>query len=119
MNYASRSFFNFNAYKRALTSSDIRKCLDFFADDAEWIEYKRPHPPKQILMLKGKNEIEKHLAAMKESGVIFSVEDEVVTPNRAAFCVLCSQSDGKKLVENVIIHYKNGRITQRIERGNI
>ncbi len=115
MNSASRSFFNFNAYKNALTSNDVRKCLDFFADDAEWIEYKRPHPPKEILMLRGKQEIAKHLTAIKESGVTLSIEDEVVTPNRAAFCILCTRSDGKRLIENALIHFKEGRIIQQID----
>jgi ketosteroid isomerase-like protein len=115
MNKLPNAEFNFAAFKRAFVSKDISRCLDFFAENAEWIEYKHPHPPKTIRLMKGKREIAGFLAEMKASNVTLSVEDEVVSPSRAAFCVLCTFSDGKKVVENVVIHISDGKITEEID----
>jgi len=66
-------------------------------------------------VMKGKSEIRDFLADVKASNITLVIEDEVVGPNRAAFCVWCTFPDGKQVVENVIIHISDGKITRQVD----
>ena len=107
--------FDFVAFKRAFVSKDVKTWLGFFAEDAEWIEYKPTHPPKTPRLMKGKSEIRDFLADVKASNITLAIEDEVIGSNRAAFCVWCTLPDGKQVVENVIIHISDGKITRQVD----
>ncbi len=41
--------------------------------------------------------------------------DEVIGPDRAAFRVWVTLRDGRRIVEHVIIHYADGRITRQVD----
>jgi ketosteroid isomerase-like protein len=89
--------FDFVAFKRAFVSKDVKTWLGFFAEDAEWIEYKPTHPPKTPRIMKEKSEIRDILADVKASKFTLAIEDEVVGPNRAGFCVWCTFQMESKL----------------------
>jgi len=52
---------------------------------------------------------------VKASNVTLAIEDEVVGSNRAAFRVWCVLPDGKRIIEHVIIHFSNDRLTRQVD----
>jgi hypothetical protein len=113
---ASEDSFNFPAFKQAFTSQDIDAWISFYAPDAEWIEYRHTHPPRAPNRMKGLPDIKAFLLGVKDSGVTLSISDEVIGPTRAAFCVVCTLSDGvRRIIEHVIIHYTGDKITRQVD----
>ena len=94
---------------------DLAPWIAFFAEDAQWIEYRHGHPPASPRVLSGRAQIAEFLVRVKGSNVTLAIEDEVVGPTRAAFRVWCTLPDGKRIVEQVIVHHAHGRITRQVD----
>jgi len=108
--------FDFDAFKQAFLSQDVDKWVTFYAPDAEWIEYRHTNPPNAPNRVVGQSEIKAFLRRIKASNVSIAITDEILGPTRAAFCVTCTLSDGvRRIIEHVIIHYSNGRITRQVD----
>jgi hypothetical protein len=65
--------------------------------------------------MNGRREIEEFLARVKSSDVSLEIGDEVIGPDRAAFRVWCTLPDGRRIIEHVIIHYADGKITRQVD----
>jgi ketosteroid isomerase-like protein len=115
MNDESGARFDFPAFKRAFVAQDVSTWLEFYADDAEWIEYKQTHPPRSPRRIVGKKEIAEFLAHVTASNVLLEIDDEIIGPTRAAFCLWCTLSDGRRIVEHIIIHFAGGKITRQVD----
>lgn len=109
------SSFDFAGFKRAFVEQNVPAWATYFAADAQWIEYKHTHPPRSPRVMKGRGEIEDFLARVKSGNVTLEIGDEVVGPDRAAFRVWCTLPDGRRIIEHVIIHHANGRITRQVD----
>ena len=107
--------FDFPAFRTAMEALDIGAWVGFYADDAEWLEYKHSYPPSSPRRISGRGEIEAFLTRVGAGGVDLSVTDEVVGPGRAAFCLWCTLPDGRRIIENIIIHFQDGRITRQVD----
>ena len=107
--------FDFAAFKRAFTQQDLAPWIAFFADDAQWIEYRHANPPASPCTHVGRAQIAQFLVRVKGSKVTLAIEDEVVGPERCAFRVWCTLPDGRRIVEQVIIHHANGLITRQVD----
>lgn len=115
MGGAAMPAFDFGRFKRAFTGQDVAAWTACFADDGEWIEYRHRDPPRAPHVMKGQREIAHHLELVKSSNVVLEIEDEVIGPDRAAFRVWVKLRDGRRIVEHVIIHYADGRITRQVD----
>jgi len=115
MTTAPRDAFDFAAYKRAVVMRDIPAWTANFADDAEWVEYKNDHPPRSPRRMQGTQAIAESLAMVGTSDVALAIEDEVVGPSRAAYCLWCTFPDGKRIIEHVIVHFSHGKITRQVD----
>jgi SnoaL-like domain len=107
--------FDFAGFKRAFESQDIEAWLSYFDDAAEWIEYRHNAPPASPNRMRGKSEIGTFLGRVKGSNVRLELGDEVLGPTRAAFCVTCTLPDGRRIIENVIVHLKDGKIVRQVD----
>jgi hypothetical protein len=107
--------FDFRAYRRAVERKDAPLWLDFFAEDAEWIEYKPTNPPRSPRRMVGRRQIGEFLEQVKSSDVVLEIEDEVIGPTRAAFCLWCVLGDGRRIIEHVIIHLSGATITRQVD----
>jgi ketosteroid isomerase-like protein len=107
--------FDFDAYRRALVTKDVPAWLGWYAEDAEWIEYNHRHPPRAPRRLAGKQQIAAFLAEVAASDELLEVQDEVVGPQRVAFCIWCTLPDGRRIVEHAILHLRGGRIARHVE----
>ena len=108
--------FDFDAFKQAVMSQDVDRWISFYAPDAEWIEYRHTNPPRAPNRMVGQPDIKAFLGRVKASNISIAITDQIVGPTRAAFCVTCTLSDGvRRIIEHVIIHYSDGRITRQVD----
>lgn len=113
---ASGRGFDFDAYKQAFVSQDVDEWITFYAPDAEWMEYRHTDPPRAPHRMVGQPDIKAFLSRVKASNVSLAITDEILGPTRAAFCVTCTLPDGvRRIIEHVIIHYSNGKITRQVD----
>lgn len=107
--------FDFEGFRRAFTGQDIERWLDYFADDAEWIEYRHDAPPRSPNRMSGRAAIGAFLARVKASNIALAISDEVIGETRAAFMVICTLPDGRRIIENVILHFAEGKIARQVD----
>jgi ketosteroid isomerase-like protein len=107
--------FDFDAYRRAFTAKDVDAWIGFYAEDAEWVEYKPAAPPRAPVVMSGREAIAEFLAGVAASDVVLEIEDEVVGRERAAFRVVCRLGDGRRDIEHVIVTIRDGRIVRQVE----
>ncbi len=107
--------FDFQGFRRAFTEQDLARWLDYFTEDAEWIEYRHDAPPRAPNRMMGRAAIGAFLAQVKASNIKLEISDEVIGEERAAFMVTCTLPDGRRVIENVIIHVAGGKITRQVD----
>jgi ketosteroid isomerase-like protein len=109
------SEFEFAAFKDAFESKDAKRWAAFYAEDAEWIEYKPSAPPSDPVRMVGRERIAKFLASLEESNIEIAVSDEVLGRERAAFSVDVTLADGRHMLEHTIVHIEDGRIARQVD----
>ena len=110
-----QSGFDFDAYKRACEKQDVEAWASFYAKDAEWIAYRHDAPPRSPRRVAGVREIGEFLRRVRATRVRLSIGDEVLGLTRAAFCVTCTLPNGNRVIENVIIHHRDGKIARQVD----
>ncbi len=115
MTKESAGGFDFDAFKHAFEMQDIAAWLSFYDEGAEWIEYRHSSPPRNPNRMVGREQIGAFLDRVKASNVQLSIQDEVLGPTRAAFCVIVTMASGNRIIENVIVHHANGKIVQQVD----
>jgi ketosteroid isomerase-like protein len=91
------SGFDFPAFKDAFERKDAKRWAGFYAEDAEWIEYKPSALPSAPVRMVGRERIAKLLASLEESNIEISDFDEVLGRERAAFSVDVTLPDGGRV----------------------
>ncbi|MGH2840761.1 MAG: nuclear transport factor 2 family protein [Solirubrobacteraceae bacterium] len=109
------STFDLPAYKRAFEAKDVDAWLPFYADDAEWLEYKPTAPPSDPVRICGKAEIEHFLRGVAAAPVALEVSHEIADDRLAAFMVTCTFDSGRRVIENVICELSDGQIVRQID----
>jgi ketosteroid isomerase-like protein len=107
--------FDFAAFKRAIENQDVDAWLNFYADEAEWVEYRHNAPPRAPNRMVGKAQIGDFLRRVKGSNVTLAISDEVIGDTRAAFCLTVVMASGKRIIENIIVHFDSGKITRQTD----
>lgn len=107
--------FDFAGFRQAFINQDLETWIDYYAEDAEWIEYRHGLPLNAPQRVKGKAQIREHLQMIKDSNLSLIIEDEIVGPARAAFRVWVTLSSGRRIVEHTIISYSQGLIDSMVD----
>jgi hypothetical protein len=108
--------FDFQAFKQAVVAKDAAAWTDFYAPDAEWLEYREANPPHSPNRMQGLAAIRAFISRVCASEVTLAITDEVLGPTRAAFCLTCTLSDGvRRIIENVIVHHSDGKIVRQVD----
>jgi hypothetical protein len=115
MSDASATAFDFSAFKQAFEGKDVEAWLSFFDETAEWIEYRHANPPRSPNRMRGKSAIGDFLRRVRGADVQLALSDEVIGPARAAFCVTCTLPNGNRIIENVIVHHRAGKIVRQVD----
>lgn len=109
------SGFDFGAFEDAFESKDLDRWVPFYADDAEWIEYRRVSPPRAPNRMVGKAQIADFLARVCGADFGITIADEVIGADRIAFSVDCAFPDGKRIFEHVIARIEDGKISRQVD----
>jgi len=109
------SAFEFPAFKDAFERKDAKRWAGFYAEDAEWIEYKPSAPPSDPVRMLGRERIAGFLASLEGSGIEITLSDEVLGKERAAFRLEVTLPDGRRVLEHTIVHIENGNIACQVD----
>jgi ketosteroid isomerase-like protein len=107
--------FDFPAFKRAFEAKDVEAWLAFFAPDAEWWEYRPDAPPRSPNTMVGKEAIRAKMAYVAGMELEQAISDEVLGEERIAFAFWVTMSDGRHLIEHVILHLADGKIARQVD----
>jgi ketosteroid isomerase-like protein len=107
--------FDFAAFRAALEARDVERWLPFYADDAEWLEYRHGNPPRSPHVMRGREEIGRFLDDVAGSQIELEISNEVLGDERAAFTITFTRTGGRRIVENVIVDHRDGRIVRQLE----
>ncbi len=107
--------FDFAAYIEASTSKDADRWLSFFAEDAEWTEYRYFDPPRAPHRMRGMGEIEPFVRGISASAVELTAGTPIVTDDAAAFSIDCLLPDGRRIYEHVMIEIADGKIARQTD----
>ncbi len=110
-----RGEFDFAAFKDAFERKDLDRWVPFYADEAEWIEYRHISPPRAPNRMISKQQIADFLAWVCSTDFGITIADEVIATNRVAFSVDCTFLDGKRVFEHVIAQIGDGKITRQVD----
>jgi ketosteroid isomerase-like protein len=109
------SEFDFAAFKNAFERKDFDRWVPFYADDAEWIEYRHISPPRAPNRMIGRQQIADFLARVCSTDFAITIADEVIAADRVAFSVDCTFPDEKRVFEHVIAQIEDGKITRQVD----
>jgi ketosteroid isomerase-like protein len=107
--------FDFSAFKDAFERKDAQRWAEFYAEDAQWIEYKPSAPPRNPVRMIGRERIAAFLSSLEESDIEISLSNEVLGRERAAFSVDVMLPDGKRVFEHTIVHIEDGKIARQVD----
>lgn len=107
--------FDYDAFRRAFEAKDVGAWLAFYADGAEWIEYRHSAPPRAPNVTAGRDAIEAHLHRIAASGIELELSDEVLGDGRIAFRATCTLPGGDRIVEHVILHLDGDLIARQVD----
>jgi ketosteroid isomerase-like protein len=107
--------FDFTSFKIALEARDAAKWARFYADDAEWIEYRHHSPPRAPNIIRGKEVISAFIERVCSQPLSFQIEDEIVGKGRAAFRLIVGLAEGRRIIEHIMIYFANGEITREVD----
>ena len=107
--------FPYTAYRAAFEAKDVSRWLAFYADDAEWIEYRHTDPPRAPNIMRGRAEIGAFLERVAAAPLTLALDSEVLGPDRIAFACTVTFSDGKRIIEHVIAHVRDGLIVRHVD----
>ncbi len=107
--------FDFDSFRTALEARDVARWLPFYADDAEWLEYRHDSPPRSPNVMRGRAAIGRFIEEVAASRIELAVSNEVLGESRAAFTITVVRADGRRIIENVIIDHRDGRIVRQLE----
>jgi ketosteroid isomerase-like protein len=106
---------DFASFKEAFEGKDLDRWLSFYAQEAEWIEYRHISPPRAPNRMVGKHQIANFLRRVCSADLEITIADEVITPYRVAFSVDCAFPDGKHVFEHVIARIEDGNIVRQVD----
>ncbi len=107
--------FDFGAFRDAFEQRDAARWVDFYADDAEWLELRHFDPPSAPNRIIGKQAIGDFLRHLCTIGLQPAISNEVIAEHRAAFRVDVTFPDGKRVVEHVIVEIEQGKIVRQVD----
>ena len=107
--------FDFSAFKDAFERKEAQRWAQFYAEDAQWIEYKPSAPPHDPVRMVGRESIAEFLSSLEGSDIEISLSDEVLGRKRIAFSVDVTLSDGRRVFEHTIVHIEDGKIVRQVD----
>jgi ketosteroid isomerase-like protein len=109
------SSFDFAGYRAAFEVKDAARWLEYYTDDAEWVEYRHTDPPRAPSVMSGRAEIGAFLERVAALPLTLELSDEVIGEQRIAFACMVTFDNGDRIIEHVIAHLRDGLIARHVE----
>lgn len=107
--------FDADRFRQAVRDKDADAWSNFFAADAEWLEYRDLQPPQDPKCRRGNLEIHRFLTDLCDSEHHLHVEDLVVGKDAVWFRMMVRLEDGRMVIEHVHLRIVNGLIQREID----
>jgi ketosteroid isomerase-like protein len=105
--------FDFEAFRAAVEGRDADRWLAFYADGAEWVEYR--HRASSPRVHRDREDIARYLDYVRRTDAELAISNEVVGEERAAFTLTATRPGGGLIVENAIVELRDGKIVRQHE----
>jgi ketosteroid isomerase-like protein len=112
---AMNEIFDFPSFKRAFEAKDAANWASFYADDAEWTEYRNHSPPRAPNVMRSKDVISTFIRRVCSQPLSLRIEDEIIGDGRAAFRVIVELSGGRRIIEQIMVYFADGKITRQVD----
>ena len=109
------SEFDLDGFLEVMRNKDPDAWSDYFAPDAEWLEYRHHEPPHDPRRLEGNVSIHQFLCEICADERHMHVEDLVAGPESIWFRRMVRMADDRMEIEHVHLHIDNGVITREID----
>jgi hypothetical protein len=88
--------------------------LDLMADDAQYVQYDKDHPPAAPMTVDGKPAIAVMIREVFDKDMTHEVVAEVVSDDRIAYIVECEYPSGERVTSSYVCDLVDGRITRMV-----
>jgi len=105
---------DFEAMRRAIEESDAEALIGLYAEDAEMVTVNKNATPSSPQVLRGREEIARHLRDVCGREMTHRVEDEVVGEGRVAFNEACEYPDGTRVLAAATLEVRDGKIVRQV-----
>lgn len=107
--------FSKDTVSRAFDERDPATLAGMYTDDAVISVIDQDHPPSAPMVLAGRRRIEEYYKGICAMDVRHHVEHVLTQDSTAAFSMLCSYPDGKKVYCSAMVELEGGRIKRETE----
>lgn len=107
--------FDFAGFRDAFVARDVERWQSYYAPEIEWIEYRHSNPPASPNVMRGREAVEPFLRGVAASPISMEIDNEVVDEHGAAFTLTVTFDDGRRIVENIIIAHRAGKVVRQID----
>jgi ketosteroid isomerase-like protein len=106
---------NLDSFRRGYEQWDVEVLLSLYADDVELIQIDRDNPPGSPRERRGREVLRGMVEHCAAAGVKATVENGVVSGDRAALTVTCEFPGGRRVIANGILDLEGGRIVRQFD----
>jgi ketosteroid isomerase-like protein len=115
MTVKTSTSFDLDALRRGYEEWDIEALLALYADEVELIQIDRDNPPSAPRVRHGKDVFKGMFEHCAAAGVKATVENAVAGEDRAAATVTCEFPGGRRVLANVVLELREGRIFRELD----
>ena len=109
------SEFDVEGFLEAMRNKDADAWSDYYAPDAEWLEYRHHNPPHDPRRRDGNVRIHDFLREICADDRHLHVEDLLSGEDSVWFRRMIRLADGRMVIEHVHLRVAGGRITREID----
>jgi ketosteroid isomerase-like protein len=107
--------FDFAVFRTAFETKDVATWLSFYAEDADWVEFRHDAPPRAPHRMHGHAQIGRFRARVAAADIDLAVADEVIGPGRVAFAAVAILPGGWRVYEHLILHLHGARFARQVD----
>ena len=109
---STNTILELDTLKRAVQHGSAAGLADYITDDAELTEIDQRTPPAAPAVHSGRDALLMLAEDLERRGVTMRIEDGFISGDRGALRVICTQPDGKQIVEHALLTLHNGKIAR-------
>ena len=98
--------------KNAVHDGGVAGLADYATDDIELSEIDQKTPPAAPVVYTGRDALSALAEDLERRGVRMQIDDGFIAGDRGALRVVCTNPDGKQVVEHTLLTLRDGKIAR-------